>query len=264
MPWNWSGFYFGAHAGYRWVDVDANAAAAGFPSVIPGFPGTAVFPLLPASATFHPNSGAFGLLTGQNFVLSNPFLVGWEADVTWGRGRASTAAFSMSNPTLGAVGSGFFSTNVDWAASLRARVGYVTGPWLVYGTFGASLQRVTISGFGGFAGANTVCTRSFDSFGCDGFGSLSTNSSFGFSLTKTLVGAVVGTGIERLISNNLTLRIEYLAAIYGRVDFGNVVINSSYSDNFSCNCTVNSTLIGNVSANVTTQTLRIGLAAKIP
>jgi hypothetical protein len=97
VPWNWSGFYFGAHAGYRWADVDANAAAAGFPSVISGFPGTAVFPLVPASATFHPNSGAFGLLTGQNFVLSNPFLVGWEADVTWGRGRASTAAFSLTS-----------------------------------------------------------------------------------------------------------------------------------------------------------------------
>ncbi len=45
----------------------------------------------------------------------------------------------------------------------------------------------------------------------------------------------------------------------GEWNFGNVVVNSSYTDNFLCNCTVNSSVLGNVSANVTTQTLRVGL-----
>ena len=60
------------------------------------------------------------------------------------------------------------------------------------------------------------------------------------------------------------LRVEYLFAYYGNVNFGNAVINSSYFDNFNCFCTITSTSSGNVSASLSTQTLRIGISTKLP
>jgi len=287
---NWAGTYVGVHAGYRLADIDVSAPIGGFPLVTPGFPGTAVFPLVGQTPTFHPNGGVFGLLAGQNFIVQSPFLIGWEADVTFGKKTSTTSggvSTSISIPnnlflyappgaaSFGVVGANSVSATIDWSASLRARLGYVIDAWLLYGTFGASLQRVTLSGFSGFAGAgsNFICQdrgpRPPGTDGsadyCDGFfGGFATNSASSFSLTKTLLGAVVGVGGERLIGTNLTLRVEYLAAFYGRVEFGNVVVNSSYTDNFFCNCTVNSSVLGTVSANITTQTLRVGLAAKFP
>jgi opacity protein-like surface antigen len=108
---------------------------------------------------------------------------------------------------------------------------------------------------------------------CDGFAafSSSTSSSSGFSISKTLVGAAVGTGIERLLGTNVTLRVEYIAAIYGTVNFGNAAINSFYTDSTIgtppgsfCNCTVNSTTYGNVSAYIATQTVRFAITTKFP
>jgi opacity protein-like surface antigen len=179
--------------------------------------------------------------------------------ITFPPGPAGAASF-------GVVGANSVSATIDWSASLRARLGYVIDSWLLYGTFGGSLQRVTLSGFTGFSGtgSNFICTDLSFPF-CDGFfGGFATSSASSFSLTKTLLGAIVGVGIEKLIGTNLTLRVEYLAAFYGRVEFGNVVVNSSYTDNFLCNCTVNSSVLGTVSANVATQTLRVALTAKLP
>jgi opacity protein-like surface antigen len=258
-----------------------SAPIGGFPLVTPGFPGTAVFPLVGQTPTFHPNGGVFGLLAGQNFIVQSPFLIGWEADVTFGKKTSTTGggvSTSISIPSFifcsscggtsfGVVGANSVSATIDWSASLRARLGYVIDSWLLYGTFGGSLQRVTLSGFSGFAGAGSseICVFTTDGFCSISFpGNFATSSTSSFSLTKTLLGAVVGVGGERLIGRNLTLRVEYLAAFYGRVNFGDVVVNSFYSDNFNCNCTVNSSVLGTVSANVTTQTLRVGLAAKFP
>jgi opacity protein-like surface antigen len=43
------------------------------------------------------------------------------------------------------VGGTLVSGSVDWAASLRARFGYVSGLWLFYGTAGVGWERVNLS-----------------------------------------------------------------------------------------------------------------------
>jgi outer membrane immunogenic protein len=270
---NWFGIYVGAHAGYRWGNVNASLPAAGLPSVTPGTPsnpGTATFPQpVSTGVSFHPSNATGGLLGGQNFKWGRFGLVGWEADVTWGKGSSTTglatAVPATFSGTFGSTGAGTFSSTgtfsatLGWSASLRFRVGYVTGPWLYYGTAGVSVQRV------GLSGATSLATMV-----CDGFGgclrdNLTLNSASAFSVTKNLIGPVAGVGIERFLGHNFMIRIEYLAAFYGRETFGNVAFNNFYSDlRFGCSCTATATTVGSASATVTTQTLRIALTAKIP
>ena len=162
---------------------------------------------------------------------------------------------TLSDPVTGAVSTNVFKATTDWSASLRSRFGYVNGPWLLYGTAGVSFLRTTVSGAGGFSATGCIITCS-DSF--------VTSSSSVFSLSKTLVGGIVGVGAERVFDNKVLLRVEYLFADYGRVNFGDVAITSSYQDNIICHCSVTQTSVGNASAYVTTQTVRVGASVKIP
>ena len=251
---SWAGLYVGAHAGYRFADIGAFLPSGGFPVFDPNT-GLPTFPVLMTSQTFHPGSGIFGLQGGYNFLFGLTF-VGIEGDFSWGKGSSSNT-FTITDSNTGAFGTNSFAAAVDWSASLRGRLGYATGPWLFYGTVGVSFLRTTVSGAGAFAGGG--CLDVFDGL-C-----FATSSSSAFSFTKTLTGLVIGAGVEHLFANRFMIRVEYLFADYGHVDFGNVAINSSFSDGgIFCNCNVNSAAIGNVSAYVTTQTVRIGLSTKIP
>jgi opacity protein-like surface antigen len=90
------------------------------------------------------------------------------------------------------------------------------------------------------------------------------SSSSNYSLTKTLVCPAVGVGIEEMLAGKWLVRAEYLFADYGNVNFGNVLIGSTYSDNVTCHCTVVSTTAGTASARVMTQTFRLGLSLRLP
>jgi outer membrane immunogenic protein len=254
---SWTGFYVGAHAGYRGANVDGSASFGGFP-VVDASTGGVSFPIIDKSVSLNPNGGIFGFQGGHNVLVRPNFLIGFEGDVSWGKASASNA-FTLTDLGTGAVSSNFLSAQVDWSASIRWRFGYVSGPWLFYGTGGFSFLHMNVSGAGGFSASGSPTSCDFDSF-C----TFSTSGSSTFSLSKTFAGLVVGAGVERQLDNHWMIRIEYLFADYGRVNFGDVVIKSTYTDNFNCFCTVNATSIGNVSAHVTTTTLRVGISTKIP
>ena len=261
-PLDWTGSYAGVHAGYRWADVSGGAPLGSFPAFLAG---TAAFFPQQAPFSFKPSNGVFGIHGGYNFHVTPRRLWGVEWDLNFGKGR-STSTLSLADPATGAISSNFFSATVDWSTSLRARFGHVYGPWLFYATPGISLLRTTISGGGGFNASGSRCIV-FDPIDglCFATGDFATASSSSFSLSKTLVGAVIGAGIERMLPYNMVIRLEYLFAHYGHVNFGTAVINSSFTDTgVFCFCTTNSSVAGNVTANVWTQTLRIGLSAQFP
>jgi hypothetical protein len=131
---NWAGIYLGAHGGYEWTSIQTNVPTVGLPLVTPGAPGSVFFPISSADVTLRPQNATGGILAGQNFRWGLYGLLGWEADATWGHGSASTL-----------VGGTLVSGSVDWAASLRARFGYVSGLWLFYGTAGVGWERVNLS-----------------------------------------------------------------------------------------------------------------------
>jgi outer membrane immunogenic protein len=82
------------------------------------------------------------------------------------------------------------SANVNWIASARARVGYLITPSLMaYATGGAAWAKLDYSG---------VSTN-------NGNGYLAT-----FNSSSTQAGYVAGGGVEWMVTDNWTVRAEYL------------------------------------------------------
>jgi opacity protein-like surface antigen len=189
--YNWSGFYVGGHAGYRWAD--ANFSGPGY-TFDPGI-GPVAFPA--RSESYHPDGGIGGVQAGYNFMITPRILAGIEGDFTWGSGSDSaTGGFSVNaNDSFSFVS----QTRLNWQSTIRGRLGVVNGPWLFYGTGGVAFTRV-----------NWTDTSTFTFFGTP---TASSSSTFG----NTLTGAAVGAGIEYMFNPNWIARLEYLYE-----DFGNV------------------------------------------
>jgi outer membrane immunogenic protein len=113
----WTGFYAGLNAGYGWANTSAT---------LPGFTGSS-------------NLDGFvgGGQLGYNWQSGN-LLLGIEGDF-----QGSTQSRSDS----GTVGGVFFTVDQDlpWLATIRGRIGYANGPWLVYATGGAAWVNYKLS-----------------------------------------------------------------------------------------------------------------------
>jgi outer membrane immunogenic protein len=251
---NWTGFYVGVNVGVRWGHFDGSAPAAGTPF----FDAFSNFnqPVFAVPFSFNANSGVAGLHGGHNTQLSPNWLVGFEVDVTWGRGSGSSS-FSFADIPNNTSGTVLFSGKIDWSMSLRGRAGYTVGSWLLYVTAGLSIARVSVSASGATNGAGTFTCGDF--FTCI----FTTSSTSAFSASQLVPGGVIGGGLEYQFATSWIFRVEYLFTSYGTVDFGNAIINTTYFDTF-CFCTIQTGANGNVTARLTTQTLRVGLSFKLP
>jgi opacity protein-like surface antigen len=189
MPtYNWSGFYLGAHAGYRWAD--ANFSGPGY-----DFGG---FPFPPRSESYRPNGGIFGVQAGYNFMITPAILAGVEGDWTWGSSHDNAAGTVF---VFALDGLSFASeAKLQWQATLRGRLGVVNGPWLFYGTGGVAFARVRWTD-------NSIFI----------FDGSPTSSAFASDVGKTLTGFAVGAGIEYLWTQNWIARLEYLYENFGNV-----------------------------------------------
>jgi outer membrane immunogenic protein len=130
-----------------------------------------------------PKGGFFGFTVGRNWQVSPTTLYGIEADFQFSDIRDS---FFYSNPP-GGIDAFNLSIAVKQFGTLRGRIGHVQGQNLYFVT-------------GGLAYANFKINLLVD-FDND-TGSLNTN--------KWLFGYVVGAGWERALSNNWTIKFEYL------------------------------------------------------
>lgn len=89
-----------------------------------------------------------------------------------------------------------------WNGSVRGRVGYDISPVLVYGTAGVAAANNKVSNAAG-------------------------------SDDKTAVGYTVGAGVETMVTNNITARVEYRYTDYQKKDFN--VGGTTYSRGFDDN-----------------------------
>lgn len=105
---NWSGSYFGGHAGYVRSSVDWSAALTG--------------------ARYRMGRGGFsgGVHAGHN-LQQGSWVYGVEADINIGDLRRSIGV-AGTDVTL--------SAELEWFGSVRGRVGVVNDRWLVYATGG--------------------------------------------------------------------------------------------------------------------------------
>ncbi len=161
---DWSGLYIGAHAGYGYA------------------PSSAVLtdPFLATSATNSTLSGMIGgVQSGYNRRLSSGFLFGIETDLTFPNYLTSNAIVAvLATPSTGLV------EQLDYVGTVRGRVGYASGHWLLYGTGGLA-----------YAGERFV-----------------NSPAVGDEEKKhhVRVGWAAGAGVEYAFAPHWTARLEYL------------------------------------------------------
>ncbi|WP_284314435.1 outer membrane protein [Labrys miyagiensis] len=135
-PYNWTGFYVGAHIGYGWGrehDTLRNTTLA------------------EAMDRFDVNGVLGGIHGGYNQQFDGNFVVGLEAD-------ADLSGIQGNDHTAQAGGASRLDMRNRWQSSIRARVGYAFDRFLVYATGGMAIgdirERWTILN-GTLAGSST-------------------------------------------------------------------------------------------------------------
>ncbi|WP_245434234.1 outer membrane protein [Pseudolabrys taiwanensis] len=149
--YNWTGFYAGVNLGGGWTNTSSGSINSDLSGVIGG-----------------------GQI-GYNWQ-TGPILLGIEGDFQGSSQRSSGSA------TIGGLTYNGES-KIPWFATVRGRLGYVTGPWLIYATGGAAWinYQLDITAPGGSVSDHT---------------------------TKS--GWTVGGGVEWMFMPNWSAKLEYL------------------------------------------------------
>jgi high affinity Mn2+ porin len=167
---DWTGFYIGAHAGFG---RGSSSAVLSDPAI------TA-------------SSGSFGgviggVQAGYNVQLSSGIVLGAEADITFPNYLASNSiAALLATPRSDVV------EQLDYAGSLRGRIGYASGHWLAYATGGLA-----------WAGERFVNTPAIGSEEKE---------------LNVRLGWAAGAGVEYAFAPHWSLRLEYLYSRFEQAD----------------------------------------------
>jgi outer membrane immunogenic protein len=154
---DWTGFYAGVNAGYGWTANSGDLSPSG------GFGG---------GQMGYNWQGAFGM--GRNWVA------GIEADIQ-GAGISDSADFPFGRTV---------ENSLNWFGTVRGRVGYATGPALLYFTGGFAFGEVETKGRLGNNGHGVGQGAPFD-------------------VTETQTGYVLGGGIEYKLNPSWSVKGEY-------------------------------------------------------
>ena len=167
---DWTGFYIGAHAGFG---RGASSAVLTDPAITT-------------------SSGSFGgviggVQAGYNVQLSSGIVLGAEADITFPNYLASNSiAALLATPRSEVV------EQLDYAGSLRGRIGYASGHWLAYATGGLA-----------WAGERFVNTPAIGSEEKE---------------LNVRLGWAAGAGVEYAFAPHWSLRLEYLYSRFEQAD----------------------------------------------
>jgi opacity protein-like surface antigen len=201
VGYDWEGFYVGGHIGGAMDRESFNQTSVSWSNLPGGFPGGP-----PASTTV--STGEAGSLDaasitggaqiGYNWLISGPLLFGLEADISAAGLSSSTRTSPPGDPFAVAQ----WSEKLDLYGSVRARLGWVSGNWLLYGTggFGWDLDKFTRTQL--TAPFNSITPPFVDINALQG----------GAVITSTHVrpGWVAGVGAEWAFARTWTVKLEYL------------------------------------------------------
>ena len=182
----WTGGYAGLQVGGSWQQLGETINAPLLPTIagIPGLPGN-------DSTSFVAQGAVFGGHLGFNYQFAPNFVAGVEGD---GEG-SSVHHYGFSYGS--GLGPYSVETYSNYRASIRGRLGYASGHWLLYTT-------------GGAAWSNFSTTHNFV---------VGVNSDVS---NYTPAGWTVGAGVEYAFMGNLSARLEYRY-----VDYGSLTVNSA-------------------------------------
>jgi len=225
LPFNWTGFYVGAVAGYSWRDPTIDFAGNG--------PAQALLAagVVPRTVTVDPHGFLGGAQAGYNFQTGNT-VFGFETDFSYanirdngmaGPGSPLTAIFFCGKGCTQIDSfrfSSFGGQSLDWFGTLRGRAGitpfdrlllFATGG-LAYGHANLTASVLNTSGAQTTIPPGTTVSLPACTLIC------ATGSA-----SQWLLGWTAGFGAEYAFSNYWTTKVEYLY-----YDLGN--LSTSFSD----------------------------------
>jgi outer membrane immunogenic protein len=178
---DWSGFYAGLHAGWGWADLDYAIEEDS------DFWQTPQFEVFSIDA----DGPVAGAQAGFNWQIDS-FLLGLEADISWSGIDGDFRAVDLPD-------NGYFfndDTEIDWLASVRARVGLLWDQVLFYATGGIAFTSVDTKVVSDWSGDIEK-----------------------YSDSTSHTGWVAGGGLEVMVTNNITGRLEFLHYDFNDDDF---------------------------------------------
>ena len=195
VVYNWTGFYVGGNAGYSWgrdpIDVSSSSRTRVFRAF--GLPAetlisdVTVGPVPLASGTADIEGGVLGGQIGYNWQ-SGAWVFGLETDLQWTGQKGSVQFCAPAGCPLGAL-TAVVEHKLNWFGTFRARAGWLIDPRvLLYATGGLAYGEVETNFGAGFVGFPLAAVSAKD----------------------TRVGWTVGGGVEGALSNNWTVKAEYL------------------------------------------------------
>jgi outer membrane immunogenic protein len=133
---NWSGAYVGVIGGYGWgeANLDGKAYAANSDTVLSS-----------VSESFDMNGALVGGQVGYDFDLGNNFVLGVVGDMSWSGVGGEVCVETSLNGCDGSPDDSFFSADLSWLGTLRARGGFTSGDMLFYLTGGLAIGEVETS-----------------------------------------------------------------------------------------------------------------------
>lgn len=135
-PYNWSGFYLGANAGFGTSHATGSVSAGG----------------LSLSAADDLDGAIGGIQAGYNWHAGF-LLFGLESDFQFSSQEHSFTT-SAAGVTLTTVNS------IPWFATMRGRAGFTLDQWLVYATGGVAFSEIESEASASVAGATSSVTAS--------------------------------------------------------------------------------------------------------
>jgi outer membrane immunogenic protein len=144
-----------------------------------------VAPPLAATSSFNASGAYAGGTVGCDYQFSSPFVIGVEGDIGWSNLHRHT--LDILNPAF------HFTVDQSSLATVRGRIGFLTGPGLLYVTGGGAWARLKNGEFRVGGESETV------------------------SLTRS--GWTVGGGYEALFAPNWSFKLEYLFVDLGTAAF---------------------------------------------
>ena len=214
-PFTWTGFYVGVNAGGVWASGSRSSTLynygldTGFGSYYPN--------------GFGNNQSGFigGGQAGYNWQ-SGAAVFGVETDFDWTNlkkdfNNTSNGYVALATYQAALNGDLFYtnaSAKLNWLGTTRARIGFVATPdnrLMFYGTGGVA--------YGGGSGH----VNFYDSYN---------NFYFSGKPSSSRVGWTIGGGVEYAITNNITIKGEYL---YYNLGSSNLNIYPNYTNSFASN-----------------------------
>jgi outer membrane immunogenic protein len=217
QAFSWTGFYFGVNGGLSASDTSLRPVLGGAFLTSPALP---LFEAVYPSRASNDQTGFVGgAQIGYNWQVSN-FVFGLEADIDYQQNHQGVTSISPIAPpaaTPNVIKT--FGMTDGWFGTLRPRVGVAIDRALVYATgglaFGQETSRVFITD------------------------STAAPSTWSGSSSATRVGWALGAGLEYAVTQNWSVKGEYLHVDLGSHNYALASAATNASQSFTMSATEN-------------------------